>query len=56
MLSTTLFSMGIDKGLEFAEENDGIEVLFISDKSKIYMTDGFSRVFTLSSSKYKLSE
>ena len=56
VLSTTLFLMGIDKGLEYAEKKDGIEVLFISDKREIFMTEGFSRIFKLSSSKYKISE
>ena len=55
-LSTTLFTMGIEKGLEFAEKTENTEVLFVSDNRKIYMTKGFKQVFTLKSSFYQHAE
>ena len=55
-LSTTLFTMGIEKGLELAEKTENTEVLFVSDKGKLYMTKGFSDIFTLKSSRYTLEE
>ena len=54
-LSTALFSMGIKDGLLFAESYENLEILYISKENKIFMTDGFSKIFTLRNSNYSIA-
>lgn len=46
-LSTSLFLMGLEKGLAFAEASENIEALFIMEDQSIYTTSGLFDVFTL---------
>ncbi len=55
-LSTTFFAMGIEQGLEYASSDDNIEVLFVSDDNRLYMTDGFKNIFTLKNHEYSIAE
>ncbi|MGL4362937.1 MAG: FAD:protein FMN transferase [Cellulosilyticaceae bacterium] len=54
-LSTAVFSMGIEQGLNFVESLDGIEAIFISTDNVLYLTDGIKNDFTLSNDNFKLS-
>ena len=38
-LSTTVFALGLEKGMEFIEELDGVEAVFITDEYEIFSTD-----------------
>jgi len=39
-LSTTIFGMGVEKGLEFAEAAEGVEAIFIDRDYEIFCTSG----------------
>jgi len=53
-LSTTLFALGIEKGLEFIDSQEGVEALFISKDHEVYLTKGLKDNCNLTSSKYKV--
>ena len=55
-LSTSLFALGLQKGMELAKNLPGIQAIFIDDKNRVYMSPGTSKIFTLSSTDYSLSE
>ncbi|MCF7945463.1 MAG: FAD:protein FMN transferase [Spirochaetia bacterium] len=39
-LSTAVFSMGLEQGISFIEEMDGIEAVFVDNKKEIHLTSG----------------
>ena len=43
-LSTALFTMSYEDGLELVEKIGGVDVLWITNDGKQYMTDGFSKL------------
>lgn len=45
-VSTTVFVLGIEKGLEFINKQDGIEGLLISEKHRIIRSNGFKNFET----------
>lgn len=53
-LSTTLFALGIEKGLEFVNLQPGVEAIFISKDHNLYLTEGLKNNFHLTSNKYKI--
>ncbi|MFA7572870.1 MAG: FAD:protein FMN transferase [Lutispora sp.] len=53
-LSTSIFLLGLDKGMKLIEGLDNTEALFITTDKKIYMTKGFKDVFTLTHKEYTL--
>ncbi|PKL05897.1 MAG: thiamine biosynthesis protein ApbE [Spirochaetae bacterium HGW-Spirochaetae-9] len=55
-LSTSLFALGLQKGMELAKTLPGINAIFIDDKNRVYLTPGANKIFTLSSTEYSLSE
>lgn len=55
-LSTSLFSMGLEKGLAFAEELDHLEALFITKDKKVYITPGMAGVLDMTNDDYTLIE
>jgi thiamine biosynthesis lipoprotein len=40
-LSTALFVMGTDKGIELVERTGGVEALFIDSQNVVYKSSGF---------------
>ena len=54
-LSTTLYTMGVEKGLIYAGNDKNIEVLYVTDENEIHMSDGFKDLFKLKSSKYSVA-
>lgn len=41
-LSTALFVMGLDEGINYWKEHDGFDVIFMTDDNAIYITDGIA--------------
>lgn len=53
-LSTSVFAMGVEKGMEFVNTLDGIDAIFITKDYKVYITDGLKSIFTLTNSDFTL--
>ncbi|EYE89360.1 thiamine biosynthesis lipoprotein ApbE [Fervidicella metallireducens AeB] len=53
-LSTTLFSLGIEKGSKLAESLDGVDAIFITKDKKVYITSGLKNIFEISDENFKL--
>lgn len=51
-LSTSLFLMGLEKGLAFAEASEHIEALFIMEDQSIYTTSRLSEAFSLENTEF----
>lgn len=41
-LSTICLSLGLEKGLEFINQTDGVEAMFITDKKELYYSEKFN--------------
>lgn len=46
-LSTAIYVMGLDGAIEYWKENGGFEMLLVTDKNEIYLTEGIRDDFTL---------
>lgn len=46
-LSTAVFSMGVKKGLEYAESLDNVDVIFVTKDDKIYVSKGIEKTFEI---------
>ena len=55
-LSTSLFSKGIQDGLQFIEQYEGAEAIFVSTDNKVYITSGLKGNFELTNDEFKLVE
>lgn len=55
-LSTSLFALGIEKGMEMLRQFPGVYAIFIDEAHKVYLSPGAGKVFTLTNKKYSLSE
>jgi len=55
-LSTTLFILGIQKGIEFLRQFPDTYAVFIDSQKKVYLSPGASKVFTLLDKTYTLAE
>ncbi|MEG0133196.1 MAG: FAD:protein FMN transferase [Clostridium sp.] len=53
-LSTTLFALGVDKGLALIESLNGVDAIFITKDHKLHMTSGFKDIFTLTNNDFKI--
>ena len=54
-LSTSLYSMGLEEGMAFAEDHDYFEALFITKDNRIYMSSGLKDSFRLTNGDFTLS-
>ena len=54
MLTTILFVLGPERGMEFAHSVNGVEAMITTTDGKIYMTDGFKSHFSDLNSDFKL--
>lgn len=55
-LSTSLFILGIQKGMEFLRQFPDTYAVFIDNQRKVYLSPGASKVFTLLDKTYTLAE
>ena len=53
-LSTSIFSLGLKKGLELLKSLPEIRAIFIDDKKNVYLSPGTESIFTLTNNNYKL--
>ena len=53
-LSTTLFVLGLDKGLELVDKLEGIEAIFITSDKEVIVTDGLKDKFIMDNPEFKL--
>lgn len=51
-LSTLVFSLGVEKGLEFVEAMPGVDAIFITKNKEVYTTSGIKDNFKISNSEY----
>lgn len=51
-LSTSVFAMGVEKGLEFVNNFEGIDAIFVTNDNKIYLSDGLKDAFNLTNSDF----
>ena len=55
-LSTTVFALGLEKGMSLVKSLPDVHAVFIDDKNKVYLSPGTNKVFTLTNSSYTLGE
>lgn len=55
-LSTSLFILGIDKGIEFLKQFSGTYAVFIDKDHKVYLSPGAGKVFSLQAEDYHLAD
>jgi FAD:protein FMN transferase len=55
-LSTSVFSKGIQGGLDFIEQFKGTEAIFISTDKKVYITSGLKDNFKLTNDEFVMEE
>jgi thiamine biosynthesis lipoprotein len=53
-LSTVFFISGIEKGMQLAEELQGVEAVFITEDKKVFLSSGLEDVFRLVKEDYQL--
>lgn len=53
-LSTTLFLLGVEKGLDFINQIDGVEAVFIDREQGVHLSDGLKESFELTNEEYHL--
>lgn len=53
-LSTSVFALGIDDGIKFVEELDGVDAIFVTKDNGIYVTSGVKDNFELRDDNFKL--
>lgn len=53
-LSTSVFSKGLQEGMEFVQTLPGIDAIFITKDSKVYITEGLKDNFVLTNEAFEL--
>ncbi len=53
-LSTTLFALGVDKGLELINSMDGVDAIFITKNKDLYVSSGIKSIFTLTNNEFTI--
>ncbi len=53
-LSTSVFAMGVEEGMNFVNSIDGIDAIFVTKDNKVYITNGLKDIFTLTNGDFTL--
>lgn len=53
-LSTTVFSKGLKDGIEFIENLEGIDAIFITKNKDVYITDGIKNNFKITNGQFNM--
>ncbi|OHW62469.1 thiamine biosynthesis lipoprotein ApbE precursor [Andreesenia angusta] len=53
-LSTSVFLLGLEDGIDLVEGLDGVEAIFITKSKEVYLTSGISDAFELKNSEFKI--
>ena len=53
-LSTSVFAMGVEEGMNFVNSIDGIDAIFVTKDNKVYITDGLKGNFSLTNDSFTL--
>jgi len=53
-LSTAVFEMGVEEGLEFVNSKEDIEAVFITKDQEIYLSEGYAEEFELTNEDFEL--
>ncbi|MEG2867679.1 MAG: FAD:protein FMN transferase [Terrisporobacter sp.] len=54
-LSTSVFAMGLEYGLEFIESQQNVEAIFVTTDKKVYLSSGMKTVFNLTNTEFQLA-
>lgn len=55
-LSTSVFLLGLDKGMELIESLDNVEAIFITTDKKVYISKGLKDNFVLTNMEYTIAD
>src|SRR6056297_4144944 len=55
-LSTLVFGLGLQKGLEFTEQREGIEAILVTEENTVFTTTGLRTSFELTDKEFKRGE
>ncbi|MDX9828250.1 MAG: FAD:protein FMN transferase, partial [Spirochaetia bacterium] len=55
-LSTSIFALGLEKGMKLVKTLPKIRAVFIDDKRNVYLSPGTESIFSLTNTNYKLAE
>lgn len=53
-LSTTVFILGVQKGLDYLKQFPGVDALFVTEDKKVYATFGIRKILEITNKEYKL--
>ena len=55
-LSTSVFSKGLQGGIEFIETIEDVEAIFVTKEKKIYLTSGLKDNFVITNNSFIIEE
>lgn len=53
-LSTSVFAMGIEDGLKFVNNYEGVDAIFVTNDNKLYLSDGIKDTFNLTNDDFTI--
>lgn len=55
-LSTSVFSLGLEKGYELIESLDGVDAIFVTKDKNVYLTPNAKTIFKLNNKNFKIND
>ena len=55
-LSTSMFSVGVKEGMEYANRHKDVDVIFVTKDKKVYVSDSIKETFKLTNGALELKE